>query len=362
MPGKPAARLGDTAMDCADPVDTPTGVVVAKGTVFINKLPAAKQGDQIVGVDIHIINIPSPAGPIPTPLPHPFAGIIDGQLESTVKIMGMPAAVVGSTATNTPPHIPQGGPFQKPPSNKATIQVGSPNVFIGSGSGGGGGSGSVSFGGDGIFPVSLQDWTAESHSEESHFLDMTFLDTDGKTVIGPKYTLTDTEDKQRSGHLTGNVGCRGIPDGEGAALLRDITHLGWSVSGELMPGVEVLLQIETVNIEDGTEVAFDIWERQPHGEDKRIRSIRDQVVTGNKAEAPWTYEISDRTGEDGDSGVQTAIFGQFSERTSVSGAERALRGGYRLHPRRFLEEGRDGKGRVGGDLRNLPGRAANAAL
>ncbi len=33
--GKPAARSGDTAMTCNDPVDLPVGKVVAKGTVFI---------------------------------------------------------------------------------------------------------------------------------------------------------------------------------------------------------------------------------------------------------------------------------------------------------------------------------------
>ena len=91
--------------------------------------PAAKQGDQVTATDIHIILIPSP-GPVPTPLPHPFAGIIDGSLSSDVKIMGMPAATVDSTATNTPPHIPQGGPFQKPPANRATIKLGSPTVKI----------------------------------------------------------------------------------------------------------------------------------------------------------------------------------------------------------------------------------------
>jgi uncharacterized Zn-binding protein involved in type VI secretion len=94
-------------------------------------MPAAKQGDQIIATDIHIILIPAPpAPPIPTPLPHPFMGIIDGNLSPDVKIMGMPAATMGSTATNTPPHIPQGGPFQKPPTNKASIQVGSPTVMI----------------------------------------------------------------------------------------------------------------------------------------------------------------------------------------------------------------------------------------
>ena len=93
-------------------------------------MPAAKKGDQIMATDTHIIMMPSPAGPVPTPLPHPFTGIINGDLSSDVNIMGMPAATVGSTAANTPPHVPQGGPFQKPPGNKATIQVGSPTVKI----------------------------------------------------------------------------------------------------------------------------------------------------------------------------------------------------------------------------------------
>jgi uncharacterized Zn-binding protein involved in type VI secretion len=33
--GKPAARSGDTAITCNDPVDLPVGRVVAEGTVFI---------------------------------------------------------------------------------------------------------------------------------------------------------------------------------------------------------------------------------------------------------------------------------------------------------------------------------------
>lgn len=92
--------------------------------------PAAKEGDQIMATDIHIILIPAVPSPIPTPLPHPFAGMIDGELSSDVNIMGMPAATVDATATNTPSHIPQGKPFQTPPSNKATIKMGSATVKI----------------------------------------------------------------------------------------------------------------------------------------------------------------------------------------------------------------------------------------
>jgi uncharacterized Zn-binding protein involved in type VI secretion len=92
--------------------------------------PAAKQGDQVLATDTHIILIPAGSGTIPTPLPHPFTGVINGNLSSNVKIMGMPAATVGSTASNLPPHAPQGGPFQKPPGNQATIKMGSATVKI----------------------------------------------------------------------------------------------------------------------------------------------------------------------------------------------------------------------------------------
>lgn len=92
--------------------------------------PAAKQSDQVVATDIHIVMIPSPGGPVPTPLPHPFVGQLDGQLSADVNIEGKPAAVQGSTATNSPAHVPQGGPFQKPPSNSGTVQAGSPTVFV----------------------------------------------------------------------------------------------------------------------------------------------------------------------------------------------------------------------------------------
>lgn len=92
--------------------------------------PAAKQGDQITAVDTHIVLLPSPGGPVPTPLPHPFHGIINGNLSSNVTIMGLPAATQGSTAENVPPHIPQGGPFQQPPTNRGQILNGSATVMI----------------------------------------------------------------------------------------------------------------------------------------------------------------------------------------------------------------------------------------
>ena len=95
--------------------------------------PAAKAQDKVVGTDIHIVMVPAGPSLVPVPLPHPFSGMLTAGLVATVQIGGLPAAVQGSTATNLPPHIPTppGTTFQTPPSNQATVQLGSATVQIG---------------------------------------------------------------------------------------------------------------------------------------------------------------------------------------------------------------------------------------
>jgi uncharacterized Zn-binding protein involved in type VI secretion len=90
--------------------------------------PAARQGDRIVAIDTHLIQPPGPSSPVP--VPHPFSGIIDGGVSADVTIGGAAAATLNSTATNSPPHIPIGGTFVVPPSNRATITTGSATVTI----------------------------------------------------------------------------------------------------------------------------------------------------------------------------------------------------------------------------------------
>ncbi len=89
---------------------------------------AAKQGDLVQAQDKHWIQPPSTSPPVLTP--HPFTGIVDGGVSSTVLVMGMPGATVNSTATNTPPHVPIGGTFVSPPANRATVVAGSSTVLI----------------------------------------------------------------------------------------------------------------------------------------------------------------------------------------------------------------------------------------
>lgn len=95
--------------------------------------PAATKGSLVTGTDTHLVNVPSPGGPVPTPLPHAFSGSIDGGVVPTVKIGGQPAAVVGSSASNAPAHVPTppGTSFAKSPANSGTVVMGSSTVKIG---------------------------------------------------------------------------------------------------------------------------------------------------------------------------------------------------------------------------------------
>jgi uncharacterized Zn-binding protein involved in type VI secretion len=91
--------------------------------------PIATEGDRVVALDTHVVLVASPGGPVPTPTPFPFSGPLTEHLGRSVHVDGAPAAVEGSVAHNRPVHVPVGGPFQKPPTNRATVQRGSATVF-----------------------------------------------------------------------------------------------------------------------------------------------------------------------------------------------------------------------------------------
>ena len=92
--------------------------------------PIAKEDDKVVGVDTHIVMIPSPGGPVPTAIPMPFVGKLSQELATSAFVDGKAVAVKGSVAENEPKHIPTGGPFQKQPADRGTIETASSSVFV----------------------------------------------------------------------------------------------------------------------------------------------------------------------------------------------------------------------------------------
>ncbi len=90
-------------------------------------LQAAKLGDRVLGVDLHLIQPPSGS---PILVPHIFSGKLVTSLSPNVRISKRPAATIGSVAINTPPHVPNGGTFVIPPKNRGVVIRGSSSVFI----------------------------------------------------------------------------------------------------------------------------------------------------------------------------------------------------------------------------------------
>jgi uncharacterized Zn-binding protein involved in type VI secretion len=95
--------------------------------------PVARQTDQVTALDLHVVLVPSPGGPVPTPLPHPFAGTIQSGVVPTVLVNGLPVATAGSVAVNSTPHLPTppGTSFTVPPTNQGVVQSGSATVLAG---------------------------------------------------------------------------------------------------------------------------------------------------------------------------------------------------------------------------------------
>src|SRR3954467_15423431 len=93
--------------------------------------PAARQNDPVMGTDVHILLVPSPGGPVPTPTPLPFSGQLVSGLSTDVLVNSRPAAVAGSVAQNMPPHLPTPGTsFSKPPTTGGGWGTGWPTVLV----------------------------------------------------------------------------------------------------------------------------------------------------------------------------------------------------------------------------------------
>ncbi len=284
---KPAARATDCALTCSDPIPLPTGRVATGGTVLINGLPAARSGDQIIGIDTHIIMIPTLLGPIPVPLPFPFSGRIDAGVSTSVLIGGNPAAVQGSTATNTPRH-PLPGPawFLNPPTNHSRVVGGSPNVLIGGVSPGEPGN-SGTLGSDG---VSAGAAAARGSTPGDAFLDITFLDRSGKVISDVPYTLRHPSGTITHGVLGGPLREEGLETGEYEIQLQSILAADWTQAESFEDGAQRLLA-ETTGFADGTRAVFSIWARDVGRPDRLVEVLSGQGIQDNAVYIDWHYDV-----------------------------------------------------------------------
>ncbi len=309
-------------------------------------LMAAKQNDLIQAVDIHIVMIPSPGGPVPTPLPHPYLGKLDGNLSSDVKIDGMAAATVDSTSTNTPAHIPQGGPFQKPPSNKGTVMMGSATVFIngkpaarmsdmaktcndptdlpvgivmvpfstvliggppsvvGSAAAGSGAGSSGAQGGDsdsdagetaGAAADAAGDGGAgegDNAEPETSFVEFLVSDKQGNAWADAKYEMILPDGSVEKGSLDGSGKVRkdSVPLGNTRLLLEGLHDASWPGRMALV-GEEVTMTVKGVGLPEGANVDFEVFRQ---GEEGQALATAQGSLQGGIASATFTYSYDEQ--------------------------------------------------------------------
>lgn len=89
----------------------------------VSMSPAAKEGDRVVGVDVHLVD--------GAPTPFPFEGELDGALSEDVLFDDKPAATIDTTTKNQRTHVvPAPKKFDRPPQNKGVVIEGAPTVLV----------------------------------------------------------------------------------------------------------------------------------------------------------------------------------------------------------------------------------------
>jgi uncharacterized Zn-binding protein involved in type VI secretion len=95
--------------------------------------PAIVLGDRVTGLCPNHLVIGPLGAPMPSPAPLPFTAPVTMGTVQTVLVGGKPAAVMGSSGLNVPPHVGlhASDPFLAPPLQRGQVVAGSPTVLIG---------------------------------------------------------------------------------------------------------------------------------------------------------------------------------------------------------------------------------------
>ncbi len=291
--------------------------------------PAAKKGDSVLGVDVHIVMVPSPGGPVPTPLPHPFSGTLDNGLSEDVKIEGQFAAMVDSEASNGPSHIPTppGTAFQNPPSNKASVFMGSATVYINGKPAARSGdpcmtcndpvdlpagailstTSSVVIGG----PPSQGSASAEGESAgeaqgdagqstqsqdaveaEKDYVEFEVVGTDGDPIEGLAYELVLPDGETKDGTLgnDGSVREEEISRGTASLRLQGLHDARWNASLATVDE-DIELLVDAARLEGS--VTFEVYREFQEGPNDCLERLSG-TIDGGQASASWKYSFDER--------------------------------------------------------------------
>lgn len=325
----PHAHVGSRVRTPIEPIRRARAATSSAGGPALS-LPAAKQNDMVMAVDTHIIMVPSPGGPVPTPIPHPFMGMLDQGLATTVKIEGFPAAMVDSVANGKPPHVPMGpGPFQKPPASKGTVFMGSSTVFIegkpaarmndmcmtcndpsdlpigkiisttatvliggapskagSKAQGSSAQSGSGQSGGEGKSEAKFEEPKAE--------VGFKVTDLHGKALEGAEYEVLLPDGTRKSGKIGGDgvVEEKDTIAGIAALRLQGLYNPRWG--GEIgVVGEAMEMIVETSRLPEGSTVNFEVYREFEEGKSQSVGTASGKVSKGF-AKASWTYQYEAR--------------------------------------------------------------------
>jgi uncharacterized Zn-binding protein involved in type VI secretion len=258
--GKPAARFGDTTAHGGT-------ILVGFPTVLIGGMPAARV------TDMHVC-------PLVTGLvPHVGGPIAMGS--TGVFIGGKPAARMGDMVTCVGP--------------PDTIAMGCTTVLIGEiGGGGGGGAGSSGIAGA-LRSAMIAGQAPPEKKEESHFIDMTFVDDANLPIGGVQYELTYPDNSKYNSYLSGRIRIGGVPQGNYTAKLRAIVNAQWSTRKAKIDDT-VKIHVDVIGIDSGTKAKLEIHKRDPNISDIVCTSI-DAEVKNNAVDAQWKIEYSGNEGD-----------------------------------------------------------------
>lgn len=263
--GKPAARLTDPTAH--------GGLIVGPGvpTVLIGKLPAATMGDN------HICPMMTPGVP---PIPHVGGPILLGS--TGVFIGGKPAARMGDMAVCVGP--------------PSTVIMGCPTVLIGeSGSGSQAGSAGAAAAAiaalagmpKGVAAVKLD--AGETKSQETHRIDLSFLDDAGKPLSGVPFRLNDPDGAEilASSDIEGGFRIGGYSKkGSFEVAVLSLGDASWK--GSAKDGQELTMTCKAPNSKDGTDAMFQLDALTESGQIFTL-GVVPAKVRGESLEAKWDY-------------------------------------------------------------------------